>query len=78
MHTTAMTPAVILLLYVDGVKITGMSISLILELKQQLHHKFVMTNLGPIWRFLGVEYSTSTVGLLLHQTSYAHNLLTQF
>lgn len=37
-----------------------------------------MTTLGPIRRFLGVEYSTIVDGLLLHQTSYAYDMLTQF
>lgn len=69
---------VILLQHVDDVKITSTSMPHISKLKQQLHHEFAMTNLGSIQRFPGVEYTRSDNGLLLHETSYSHELLAQF
>lgn len=69
---------VILLLHVDDVKTTGTSMHLISEFIHQLHHEFAMTDLGPIWRFLGVEYMRTEEGLLLHQTNYAHEIFAHF
>lgn len=62
---------VILILYVDDLKLIGSGMHLINELKRMLNSEFRMTDLGVITTFLGVQDTRTTQGLLLLQTSYA-------
>ncbi len=64
---------IILILYVDDLFITRNDKQGIAQLKSQLIAQFCMTNLG-----LGVKFKCTTHSLLLHQTSYAYNLLNEF
>ena len=69
---------VILLLYVNDLKLTGSCISLISALKKLLHQEFKMADLGAIKKFLGIEYTRTPTGLLLHQYEYTLKVLEQF
>ncbi|CAM8899039.1 unnamed protein product [Rhodiola kirilowii] len=65
----------ILLVYVDDVIITGNSEELISEVKQFIHEKFRIKDLGQLKYFLGLEVARSTDGIFLHQQKYALELL---
>jgi hypothetical protein len=53
-----MTDLVLLLvLYFDDLLIIGCSNSTIVEVKRILHERFLMTNMGPLHFFLGLEIS---------------------
>jgi hypothetical protein len=52
-----------LVLYVDDLLITGCSTSTIAAVKWILHDRFLMTNMGPLHFFLGLEINQ------MHQTS---------
>lgn len=67
-----------LLVYVDDILITGSSIHLISQLKNHLHQTFQTNDLGPIKRYLGVQFDRTSHGLHMHQTEYALSILQQF
>jgi hypothetical protein len=46
---------IILVLYVDDLLITGCSTSTIVAIKRTLHDRFLMTDMGPLHFFLGLE-----------------------
>ncbi|XP_070667820.1 uncharacterized mitochondrial protein AtMg00810-like [Malus domestica] len=55
--------------------IYGDNISEIKTLKQSLHKKFAIKDLGPLKYFLGIEVATSSKELFLNQRKYVLNLL---
>ncbi|KAM1687292.1 hypothetical protein ACFX2K_035287 [Malus domestica] len=65
----------VVLIYVDDLIIIGDNISEIKTLKQSLHQKFVIKDLGPLKYFLGIEVATSSKGLFLNQRKYVLDLL---
>ncbi|CAM8932959.1 unnamed protein product [Rhodiola kirilowii] len=65
----------VLLVYVDDVIITGTSDSLIGEVKNFIHQKFQIKDLGPLKYFLGLEVARSSDGIFLNQRKYAVELL---
>ncbi|CAM8883274.1 unnamed protein product [Rhodiola kirilowii] len=65
----------ILLVYVDDVVITGTSSALISEVKQYIHDKFKIKDLGFLKYFLGLEVARSDAGIFLNQRKYAIELL---
>ncbi|CAM8972042.1 unnamed protein product [Rhodiola kirilowii] len=67
----------VLLVYVDDVIITGTSESLISEVKQFIHLKFQIKDLGPLKFFLGLEVARSADGIYLNQRKYAIELLAE-
>ena len=67
-----------LLVYVDDILITGSNLSLINQLKYHLHRSFQTNDLGPIHKYLGVEFERSSQGLRMHQTAYAISILHMF
>ncbi|WKA03342.1 hypothetical protein VitviT2T_021457 [Vitis vinifera] len=69
--------AILLLLYVDDMIITGDDLSGIQELKDFLSQQFEMKDLGHLSYFLGLEITHSTDGLYITQAKYASNLLSQ-
>ncbi|CAM8884356.1 unnamed protein product [Rhodiola kirilowii] len=63
------------LVYVDDVIITGTSDHLICEVKDFIHQKFQIKDLGPLKYFLGLEVARSPEGIFLNQRKYDVELL---
>jgi hypothetical protein len=61
----------LLVLYVDDLLITGCSTSTIVAVKRILHDRFLMTDMGSIHFFLGLEISQDASGTKLSQAKYA-------
>lgn len=68
------TDVVLLLVYVDDVIITGISVQLIQSLKSFIHDKFHIKDLGHLKHFLGLEVAE----IPLVFSSSANMLLTLF
>ena len=68
----------ILVLYVDDLLITGSSSSIIASVKDILHDRFSMTDMGLLHYFLGLEISQDASGIKLSQAKYARDLLVRF
>ena len=66
---------VALLVYVDDILITGSNLSLITQLKHHLHRSFHTNDLGPIQKYLGVQFDKDSTGLHMHQTTYTLSIL---
>ncbi|CAL2245486.1 unnamed protein product [Prunus armeniaca] len=56
-----------LLIYVDDILITGNDMAAINSLKQFLHTRFRIKDLGDLKLFLGIEVSRSTKGISISQ-----------
>jgi hypothetical protein len=65
----------LLLLYVDDMIITGDDPEYIAFVKARLHDQFLMTDLGPLRYFLGIEVSSTSDGLSISQEKYIQDLL---
>jgi hypothetical protein len=65
----------LLLLYVDDIIITGDDSEYIAFIKARLSEKFLMSNLGPLRYFLGIEVSFTSDGIYLSQEKYIQDLL---
>jgi hypothetical protein len=65
----------ILLLYVDGMIITGDDPEYIAFVKTHLSNQFLMSDLGPLQYFLGIEISSTPEGFFLSQEKYIQVLL---
>ena len=63
------------LIYVNDLIITGDNVDELNALKQSLHHKFAIKDLGVLKYFLGIEMATSIKGLFLNQRKYVLDLL---
>jgi hypothetical protein len=68
----------LLVLYVDDLLITDCSTSTIVAVKRILHDKFLMTDMGPLHFFLGLEISQDASDIKLSQAKYARDLLERF
>eukprot|EP00253_Pinus_taeda_P016572 PITA_16572 len=68
----------ILVLYVDDLLIVGSSSLAIATVKRALHDMFLMTDMGPLHFFLGLEISQDATGIKLSQAKYARDLLERF
>ena len=68
----------IIVLYVDGLLITGSSKKEIASLKDAMNHAFSMTDLGLLSQLLGLEIAQSQYGIKVHQSKYALDLLNKF
>jgi hypothetical protein len=55
----------LLALYVDDLLITDYSTSTVVAIKRILHDRFLMTNMGPLHFFLGLEISQDASGIKL-------------
>jgi transposase InsO family protein len=71
-HTVA------LLVYVDDILLTGSDSKLIAQLKTHLQQQFKTNDLGPISRYLGVQFDRTATGLHMHQRQYALSILQLF
>ena len=69
---------IVLLVYVDDILLTGSNLQLLNQLKAHLHHNFKTKDLGPINRYLGVQFERTPTSLRMHQTEYALSILHQF
>lgn len=67
-----------LLVYVDDILITGTDLRLVTQLKDHLQCTFKTNDLGPIHRYLGVQFDRDSTGLRMHQTEYALSILSLF
>ena len=68
----------LLVLYVDDLLITSSSTSALATIKRIMHYMFLMTDMGPLHFFLGLEISYNASGIKLSQAKYARDLLEQF
>ncbi|WVZ82658.1 hypothetical protein U9M48_029900 [Paspalum notatum var. saurae] len=65
----------LLLLYVDDMIITGDDPQFIAFVKARLSEQFLMSDLGPLRYFLGIEVSSAPEGFYLSQEKYIQGLL---
>ena len=65
----------VVLIYVDDLIIKGDNVQEIEVLKQALHKKFAIKDLGKLTYFLGIEMATSKKGMFLNQMKYVLDLL---
>ena len=65
----------LLLLYVDDMLITGDDPQYIAFVKARLSDQFLMSDLGPLRYFLGIEFSSTAEGFFLSQEKYIQDLL---
>ncbi|CAM8965547.1 unnamed protein product [Rhodiola kirilowii] len=68
---------IILLVYVDDVVLTGTSPSLINQIKEFIHAKFRIKDLGHLKYFLGIEVARSKEGIFINQRKYALDILAE-
>jgi hypothetical protein len=64
-----------LLVYVDDFLLTGKYPSFLQNIKDQLHNKFSIKDLGPIHYYLGIEVLRNSSSLTMSQRKYALDLL---
>lgn len=67
-----------LLLYVDGIIITGNSLEVVDQLISNLSFSFNMKDMGALYYFLGISITRSTSELTLSQSKYIVQLLEKF
>lgn len=60
------------LLYVDDIVVTGSDDQLVQSFIAALGRGFDIKDLGPLHYFLGLQVTTSSTGLHVHQLKYAH------
>ena len=65
----------LLLLYVDDMIITGDDPEYIAFVKARLSEQFLMSDLGPLRYFLGIEVSSTSDGFFISQEKYIQDLL---
>jgi hypothetical protein len=65
----------LLLLYVDDIIITSDDPEYIAFVKARLSDQFLMSDLGPLRYFLGIEISSTSEGFFLSQEKYIQDLL---
>jgi hypothetical protein len=68
----------LLVLYVDDLMIIDCSTSSIFVVKRILNDRFLMTNMGPLHFFLGIDISQDASGIKLSQAKYDRDLLERF
>ncbi|WVZ15560.1 hypothetical protein V8G54_013126 [Vigna mungo] len=68
----------IVCLYVDDLLLTGSSLKKLEEFKQLMQTEFDMTDMGELRYFLGMEFSKTSAGLLMHQRKYVKDILSKF
>ena len=68
----------LLVMYIDDLMIIGCSTSTIVVVKRILHDRFLMTDMGLLHFFLGLEISQDASGIKLAQSKYAWDLLEIF
>ncbi|CAM8960842.1 unnamed protein product [Rhodiola kirilowii] len=66
---------IILLVYVDDVVLTGTSPTLIKQIKEFIHDKFRIKDLGHLKYFLGIEVARSKECIFINQRKYVLDIL---
>ncbi|GKC79901.1 putative RNA-directed DNA polymerase [Tanacetum coccineum] len=69
---------IVLLVYVDDIVVTGNNIDEIEQVKQFLHTKLLMKDLGKLQYFLGMEVLESESGVCLTHRKFCLELLAEF
>ena len=69
---------IVICLYVDDLLITSSSEECIESCKAELMKEFEMNDLGKLSYFLGIEFTQTKSGVIMHQTKYARDLLKKF
>jgi hypothetical protein len=64
--------------YVDDLMIIVFSTSAISAVKKILHDRFLMTNMGPLHFYLGLDISQDASGIKLSQAKYAQDFHERF
>lgn len=64
------------LIYVDDILMTGDSISVMDTVKQALHAKFTIKDLGVATYFLGMEIYKTPTGIFINQRKYILDIIT--
>jgi hypothetical protein len=64
----------LLLLYVDDILIAGVDNECIAFVKAPLNEQFMMSDLGPLSYFLGLEVTSTSRDYYLSQHKYLHDL----
>ncbi|XP_014519584.1 uncharacterized protein LOC106776617 [Vigna radiata var. radiata] len=72
------TEKLIVCLYVDDLLVTGSNEELVSEFKAEMLREFEMSDLGRLSYFLGIEFTETESGLVMHQSRYVLNLLKRF
>jgi hypothetical protein len=67
----------LLLLYVDDMLITGDDSHFIDLVKKRLSDKLLMSDLGPLRYFLGIEVISTSAGIFLSQEKYMQDILSR-
>jgi hypothetical protein len=65
----------LLVLYANDFLVTGFSTSTIAAVKRILHEKFLMTDMGLLHFFLGIEINQDSSDIKLSQAKYSRDLL---
>ena len=65
----------VMLIYVDDMIIIGNDENVIAALKESLHTKFRIKDLGQLQYFLGIEVARSTDGISISQRKYTLDIL---
>ena len=65
----------ILLMYIDGVLVTGNNLVAIQKLFKELDMQFSIKDLGSLTYFLGVQVVDTRGGFILHQRKYINEIL---
>ena len=66
---------IFLLVYVDGIVLTGTYSTFLASLIQRLQTEFALKDLGPLGYFLGIQVTRTTHGLHLRQSKYILDVL---
>jgi hypothetical protein len=66
-----------LLVYVDGILLTGSNSTILHRLIQLLSSEFKLRDLGAVHYFLGIEVQSTAMGLMLRQHKYIIDILTR-
>ena len=65
----------VIAIYVDDLFVTGSSLDVIKQFKDDMSRRFEMSYLGKLTYYLGIEVSQGVDGILIKQGGYAQGIL---